>query len=212
MASNGGFIPYSRGRFCTATAARRSGRLALVYSLGRFRKQWPEKRPLMAGKTARLPDEGDGLLDIRIRLGVLAVLFVGRETRKAEHRQRYVALSLGWQKIAVMRAAEARHQLQPHRSILLEIGELAQRDFVAQITGDHVRVAPGSEATGSYHTRWRQRSLARQPAHSGLRVLCQRPRQLGRRHVPAQPKRLPRPEIGEVDLAGFFGSRLQRSK
>lgn len=67
----------------------------------------------MAGKTtvhngARLLCEGHGLLNVRIGAGILAVLFVGRETRKAKHRHGDVTLSFGWQKVAVMDAAEPR--------------------------------------------------------------------------------------------------------
>src|ERR1700759_517160 len=147
MASNGGFIPYSRGRFCTATAATGSGGPVS----GRFWKQGPEEGPLITREAARFLDEGDGLQDIRVGHGVLAVLFVGRKAREAEHRKGNIALPLRWQKIAVMSAAKSRHQLQPHLRVSFELSELPQRDFVSEMTGDHVRAAPASEAADLYH-------------------------------------------------------------
>src|SRR5688572_8774334 len=71
-------------------------------TLGHLRKQWPEKRPLVASEAAHLLCEVYRLLNIRIVGCVLAVLFVGRQARKAEHRQRDVTRSFGWQKVAVM--------------------------------------------------------------------------------------------------------------
>src|SRR5262249_23598258 len=98
-----------------------------------LRKQWPEKRSFVAGEAARLPGESHGFLNVRIVFRILAVLFIGRQTRKAEHRQRYVALAFGWQKVAVMDATEPRHQVDPHGTVGLELGDLAQRDLITQI-------------------------------------------------------------------------------
>src|ERR1700704_1025089 len=64
----------------------------LCPALDRSRKQWPKKGSLITDEAARLFGEGYGLLNIRIRTSVLAVLFVGREARKAKHRQGDVTL------------------------------------------------------------------------------------------------------------------------
>ena len=66
--------------------------------LSRFREQWPEERPFIADETARLFCEGHRLRNVWIGASVLAVLFVGREARKAEHRQGHITFSFGWQK------------------------------------------------------------------------------------------------------------------
>src|ERR1700694_3219721 len=106
-------------------------------ALDRSRKQWPKKGPFITDEAARLFCEGYGLLNIRIRTSVLALLFVGGEARKAKHRQGDVTLSFGWQKIAVMDAAEPRHQVKPHCTVSFEVGELVRIDFVAQVTSNH---------------------------------------------------------------------------
>src|SRR5882757_5271083 len=107
--------------------------------LSRFRKQWPEKRAFITDEAARLFCEVYCLLNVWIDGSVLAVLFVGRKTRKAEHRQGDVARSFGWQKVAMMDAAEPRHQLKPHGAVSFEVGELVQMDLVTQVTSNHLR-------------------------------------------------------------------------
>ena len=54
-----------------------------------------------------------------------------------------------------------------------------------------------------------QPAISAQPRQGGA---GQRPGQLRGRHFAAEPHRLPGPEIGEIDLAQLFGSRLQRSE
>src|SRR6202022_4533419 len=131
-------------------------------ALDRSRKQWPKKGPFITDEAARLFCEGYGLLNIWIHTCVLAVLFVGREARKAKHRQGDVSLSFGWQKIAGMDAVEPRHQGNPHCTESFEVGELVRIDFVAQVTSNHSvvllrKVEPGSHciwiswAAGSRH-------------------------------------------------------------
>src|ERR1700731_2541639 len=103
-------------------------------ALSRFRKQWPEKRPFITNEAARLFCEGYRLLNVWIGASVLAaVLFVGREARKAKHSQGDVALSFGWQKVAVKDAAEPGHQVKPHCTVSFEVGEFVRIDFVAQV-------------------------------------------------------------------------------
>src|ERR1043166_1074051 len=106
----------------------------------RLRKQGPEKRPFIADEATCLSCEVDRLLHVRIGGGVLAVLLVGGKARKAEHRERDVTLSFGWQKVAVMDAAEARHQIKPHRTISLEFGELVRTKLVTHVTCNHPRL------------------------------------------------------------------------
>src|SRR6202040_2374201 len=99
--------------------------------------QRPEKRPFITDEATRLFCEGYRLLNLWIGACVLAVLFVGREARKAKHRQGDVTLSFGWQKVAVMDAAEPRHQVKPHCTVSFEVGELVRIDVVTQITSNH---------------------------------------------------------------------------
>jgi hypothetical protein len=106
-------------------------------TLSGFRKQWSKKRPFITDEAARLFCEGYGLLNIRVGTSVLAVLFVGREAPKAEHRQGDVTLSFGWQKVAVMDAAEPRHQVKPHGTVGFEVDELVRIDLVTKITSNH---------------------------------------------------------------------------
>src|ERR1700687_4222695 len=91
--------------------------------LSRLRKQWPKKRPFITDEAARLFCEGYRLLNVWIGTGVLAVLFVGRKARKAEHRQGDVTRSFGWQEVAVMNAAKPRHQIKPYCTVSFEVGE-----------------------------------------------------------------------------------------
>ena len=95
-------------------------------ALSRFRKQWPEKRPFITDEAARLLCEGHCLLNVWIGTGILAVLFVSREAWKAKHRQGDVTLSFGWQKVAVMDAAEPRHHVKPHCTVSFEVGEFVR--------------------------------------------------------------------------------------
>jgi hypothetical protein len=48
-----------------------------------------------------------------------------------------VTLSFGWQKVAVMDAAEPRHQVKPHCTVSFEVGELVGADLVTQVTSNH---------------------------------------------------------------------------
>jgi hypothetical protein len=105
--------------------------------LGRFRKQWPEKRPFVTDETARFLCKGNRLLNVWINCSVFAVLFVGREARKAEHRQGHVTFSFGWQKVAVMDTAEPRHQIKPHCAIRLKVGDPVRMHLVSQVTCNH---------------------------------------------------------------------------
>src|SRR5262249_39388376 len=83
--------------------------------------------------------EGHRFLNVRIDAGVLAVLPVGRKAGKAEHRQRDITRAFRWQKVAVMDTAKPWHQVEPHCSVGFEVGELAQFDLIAQVTGSHRR-------------------------------------------------------------------------
>jgi len=111
--------------------------LAFAGSTSQVRQQRPKKGPLIADEAACFLREGNSLLNVRIHGGVLAVLLVGREARKAEHRQSDVAGPFGRQKIAVLNAAEPGEQLQPHRTIGFEVGELVRIDFITQVAGNH---------------------------------------------------------------------------
>src|SRR5581483_4114344 len=98
---------------------------------------------------------------------------IGGEAREAEEGERDIAFAFGGQKIAVMRAAEARHERQPHLRILFKLRDLLIVDDVTNIAGDHVvslqwqcardcfnlnayiRVRMAASATLSSHSRMR---------------------------------------------------------
>src|ERR1700682_953315 len=111
----------------------RGGGVMRRLALSRFRNQWPEKRPF----PARFFCKGYRLPNVWIGASVLAVLFVGREARKAKHRKGDVTLAFGRQKVAVMDAAEPRHQVKPHCTVGFEVGELVRIDLVTQVTRNH---------------------------------------------------------------------------
>src|SRR5712671_4467496 len=125
------YLVIARSNATSNPAASRSAHL------GRFRKQRPKKRPFVTDEATGLFCKSHRLLDVWIGGSVLAVLFIGGEARKAEHRQSDVTCSFGRQKIAVMSAAEPRHQVKPHRAVSLEVGQLVQCDLVTQVTSNH---------------------------------------------------------------------------
>src|SRR6185295_11777637 len=93
------------------------------------------------GEAARLHGKGYRLLNVRVFSGILAVLLIGGKARKAEHRQGNIAIAFGRQEVAVVNSAEPRQQFKPHRAVSLELGDLAQRNLITQITGNHPKAS-----------------------------------------------------------------------
>src|SRR5689334_21665295 len=119
--------------------ARSSSVIGIIFqsSSFRLRQHRAKERTLMAGETAGLLGEGQRLVHIGIRRGAFAMALVVGEAWEAEQAQRNIALAFRRQEIAVVHAAKARNQVDPHLRVLFEFRCLIGVDDVADMACDH---------------------------------------------------------------------------